>query len=147
MLMAPLKPHNAEGALAMLVESEMTSQEFGRGPPVFKSAALESTKEGRTDAFDDADLAVMILQALTVMAARSKRHQADLTAALAGAEIDADTSRVRNALRLLRAQGAIENLVPLSDGGLLLSVTQRSAHRHGPTTDWLALDQLDSAAD
>jgi hypothetical protein len=54
---------------------------------------------------------------------------------------------VRTALRLLCAQGAIENLVPLSDGGLLLSVTQQSSVRRGPVTDWLALDQLDAAAE
>ena len=103
--------------------------------------------DSRVDAFDDADLAVMILQALTTMAARSKRHQADLTAALKGADIAAEPPRVRTALRLLCAQGAIENLVPLSDGGLLLQVTQASSARRGPVTDWLALDQLEAAAD
>ncbi len=54
---------------------------------------------------------------------------------------------MRTALRLLCAQGAIENLVPLSDGGLLLQVTQASSARRGPVTDWLALDQLEAAAD
>jgi hypothetical protein len=103
--------------------------------------------DSRADAFNDADLAVVILQALSTMAARSKRHQADLTAALKGADIAPDPRRVRTALRLLCAQGAIENLVPLSDGGLLLQVTHPSSARRGPVTDWLALDEFDAAAD
>jgi len=100
----------------------------------------------RSASFDDADFAVVLLQALTVMAARSKRRQADLMAALRGADITAELPRLRNALRLLQAQGAIENLVPLSDGGLLLSVTQHAAERAGPPPQWLPLDQLDATA-
>ncbi len=97
---------------------------------------------GRTAELDDADFAVVVLQALTTMASRSKRRQADLTAALRGADIEADASRVRIALKSLRAFGAIEKLVPLSDGGLLLSVTQKAIERVGPAHDWLAVDEL-----
>ena len=101
---------------------------------------------GRATDLEDADFAVVLLQALNNMAARSKRRQADLNAALRGADIIVDPSRVRAALRLLQAQGAIENLVPLSDGGLLLSVTQKAAERAIPPPQWLPLDQLDATA-
>ncbi len=97
--------------------------------------------------FNDADFAVVLLQALTTMAARSKRRQADLTAALRGADIAPDPGRLRNALKLLYMQGAIENLVPLSDGGLLLSVTQYPAERAGSLPHWLPLDVLDITGD
>jgi hypothetical protein len=97
--------------------------------------------------FDDADFAVILLQALTTMAARSKRRQADLTAALRGADIAADPARVRGALKLLQSRGAIENLVPLSDGGLLLSVTHYASGRASTAPQWLPLDQLDATAD
>lgn len=101
----------------------------------------------RGAAFDDADFAVVLLQALTNMAARSKRRQADLIAALRGADIAQDQGRVRNALKLLYMQGAIDNLVPLSDGGLLLSVTQYAPERTGSLSQWLPLDVLDATAE
>jgi hypothetical protein len=110
------------------------------------NAAAAGPPPGRGSEWEDADFAVVLLQALTNMAARSKRRQADLTAALRGADIAADPARVRTALKMLRAQGAIENLVPLSDGGLLLSVTQKATERPGPLPQWLPLDELDATA-
>ena len=107
---------------------------------------LEDIVASRADDFDDADFAVVLLHALVSMAERSKRRQADLTAALRGAAITADPMRVRAALQLLQMQGAIENLVPLSDGGLLLSVTQRVNGHAGAAPQWLSLDQLDETA-
>ncbi len=101
----------------------------------------------RVDDLDDADFAVVLLQALTRMAVRSKRRQADLVAALRGAQIVAEPARVRSALKILRAQGAIEGLVPLSDGGLLLSVTQKGSGRASPAPQWLPLEDLDVTAD
>jgi len=98
---------------------------------------------GRDAEWDDADFAVVLLQALTTMAVRSKRRQADLTAALRGANLTADPNRVRAALRLLQEQGAIEHLVPLSDGGLLLTVVLKRADHAGPAPHWMPLDQLD----
>ena len=75
------------------------------------------------------------------MASRSKRRQADLVAALRGAKLPAEPRRVRAALRMLQAQGAIENLVPLSDGGLLLSVTQAVSAQFGGISQWLLPDE------
>jgi hypothetical protein len=100
----------------------------------------------RVDGMDDADFAIVLLQALTRMAARSKRCQADLTAALRGADIVTEPSRVRSALKILRAAGAIDNLVPLSDGGLLLSVTQTGSGLPGAPPEWLPLEDLDATA-
>jgi hypothetical protein len=85
------------------------------------------------------DFTALLLHALLEMAGRSKRRQADLTAALHGAGLPADPPRVRAALRILRRQGCIEKLVPLSDGGLLLSVTPRAMDRLGPAPGWLPL--------
>ena len=96
------------------------------GTPAYSAARL-----------DDADFAVVLLTALTNMAARSKRRQADLAAALRGADIVAEPRRLRAALRLLQAQGAIENLVPLSDGGLLLTVTHAANDPFGDIAKWL----------
>jgi hypothetical protein len=119
----------------------------GPGPQPLGNAELAPPRPARGADLDDADFAVVLLQALTNMAARSKRRQADLSAALYGADIVVDPSRVRSALKLLQAQGAIENLVPLSDGGLLLSVTLKATERPIPAPQWLPLDQLDATAD
>ena len=91
---------------------------------------------------EDADFAALLLMALTDMAARSKQGQADLVAALRGAGLVAEPRRVRAALRLLQSHGAIENLVPLSDGGLLLSVTQAASEQFGSVSQWLPLDDI-----
>ena len=89
----------------------------------------------------DAPFTAALLQALIDMAARSTRSQADLTAALRGAGLAEDAPRVRAALRLFQAEGLVETLVPLSDGGLLLTVTRRAADRLVPGTDWLKLNE------
>lgn len=93
------------------------------------------------DADDDAAaFAERLLIALSAMAARSKRGQADLTAVLCAAGIPADPGRVRAALGRLQAQGCVQNLVPLSDGGMLLSVTPNGG-RFGSESQWLPVNQ------
>ena len=89
------------------------------------------------------EFAATLLRALVDMAGRSKRRQADLTAALRGAGMPADPARVRGALRRLQQQRCIENLVPLSDGGLLLSVTTAAIERLGGASEWLPLGAED----
>ena len=91
------------------------------------------------DALAEEDFAAVLLRALIDMAARSKRRQADLMAALRGAGLPVDPESVRAALRTLRRQGCIENLVPLTDGGLLLSITTSAIERLGPSPQWLPL--------
>jgi hypothetical protein len=112
----------------------MQNDESGSGPdaPAQPPAALT-----------DEAFAAALLRALVGMAARSKRRQADLTAALRGAGLPAEPARVRAALRLLRQQGCIDNLVPLSDGGLLLSVTATALGRFGTVPRWLPLGDDD----
>jgi hypothetical protein len=89
----------------------------------------------------DEAFADRLLQALVAMALRSTRRQADLSAAMHGAGLPPDPARVRAALRLLQADGCIENLVPLSDGGLLLSVTRTALDRAHPRAPWLPLGE------
>ncbi len=92
---------------------------------------------------EEAEFAAQLLRALVEMAARSQRRQADVTAALRAAGLPTDSGPVRVALRTLRSQGCIENLVPLSDGGLLLSVTPRAAEQLGELPQWLPLADED----
>lgn len=77
----------------------------------------------------DAEFALLLLLALSTMASRSKRGQADVAAALRGAQLEAEPRRIRTALRRLQAEGAISNLVPLSDGGLLVTVATGAVER------------------
>jgi hypothetical protein len=122
------------------------AQDTGQAPELADVPFAPAAGEGDQDGLDDVDFAVVLLQALTRMAARSKRRQADLVAALRGADIVADPARIRSALKILRAYGAIENLVPLSDGGLLLSVTHKGSDRASPPPQWLPLEELDVTA-
>jgi hypothetical protein len=88
----------------------------------------------------DAEFTEQLLMALAGMAARSKRGQADLTAALRGAGIAAEPPRVRAALRLLHARGAVRNFVPLFDGGLLLSVISKVSEPSTEVSQWLPFE-------
>jgi DNA-binding MarR family transcriptional regulator len=81
-----------------------------------------------------------LLQALAAMAMRSKRRQADLCAALCRARLDTDPRRVTDALRQLERSGCIEHLVPLYDGGVLMSVTSRGIEKLNAGPRWNMLD-------
>jgi hypothetical protein len=79
------------------------------------------------------------------MAQRSPRRQADVAAVLHSAGLVAEPQLVTAALCLLRREGCVTNLVPLADGGLLLTVTGRGSgatHTEGP---WLPLDEADAS--
>jgi hypothetical protein len=76
-----------------------------------------------------ADFAAILLLALTRTAARNRRGQADLAASMQHAELSANSPRVAAALRVLEAQGCVSNLVPMSGGGMLLTVTGRPMGR------------------
>jgi hypothetical protein len=71
----------------------------------------------------DPRLASALLGALAAMAARNRRGEADLFAALRGAGLTIDGGRLEAALAYLRAEGCVTNLVPLSDGDMLMKVT------------------------
>jgi hypothetical protein len=81
-----------------------------------------------------------LLAALATMAIRSKRRQADLSAALCRAGLDRDPTRVTDALRHLEQTGCIEHLVPLYDGGVLMSVTSRGIEKLSAAPRWTMLD-------
>jgi hypothetical protein len=95
-----------------------------------------------TDADSNADagaveFAARLLTALTAMAARSGRHQAEVGTALHCGGLPVDPPRVRAALRLLESEGCISNFVPLSDGGLLLTATGRALGWRDKISPWL----------
>lgn len=109
------------------------------GAGVAEMAGQPAAKLHDAGALADEAFAAVLLRALVAMAVRSQRRQADLIAALRGAGLEAEPVRVRTALGLLRKQGCIENLVPLSDGGVLLSVTAAAIDRLGVRPRWLPL--------
>lgn len=86
------------------------------------------------------ELEVSLLAALSAMALRSKRRQADLSAALRRAGLTASRDAVSAALRALQAAGCIENLVPLYDGGMIVSVTSRGIEHLNDGPCWTKMD-------
>ncbi len=72
-----------------------------------------------------AGFARSLLRALRAAAAEHPRRQADLAAALREAGLPNDEARLVPALRLLTDSGCVANLMPLADGGVLLTVTGR----------------------
>jgi hypothetical protein len=91
---------------------------MGQSTPI--TARPEQTAEPDADSLQ---FAARLLQALADMASRSRRREADLTAAMHKAGLAAELAQVNAALLLLQRQDCIKNLLPLSDGGLLLTVT------------------------
>lgn len=72
---------------------------------------------------DVGKLASALLRGLVTMALTSKRRQADVPAVLLRAGIAARPEQVDAAIAHLRNEGWIDTLVPMYDGGLLVSVT------------------------
>lgn len=93
------------------------------------------------DGGGNADFATALLRALNDMAVRSQRRQADVMAAMRGAGLDLEPQQVQAALRRLQEDGCVNNLVPLSDGGLLLTVTPRGMEHYEVQTLWLPVDE------
>jgi PAS domain S-box-containing protein len=87
-----------------------------------------------------ADFAAQVLCALSDMSARSHRHQADFAAALRGAALPLNSPLLKPALQLLQVQGCVTNLLLLSDGGLLLTVTRQCMQPTAAAAHWLPLD-------
>lgn len=67
--------------------------------------------------FDDA-----LFRALVAMAMKSPRFQADVHAAMRHANLRARPASLAAALQRLEDAGRVSQLIPLSDGGLLISV-------------------------
>jgi hypothetical protein len=87
------------------------------------------------------DFASRVLRAVTNMAARSRRSEADLVAALQAAGLPIDVAGVRTALQLLQDLGCVRRLVPLSDGGLLLTVTGHAMQLSDEPSPWLSVPE------
>lgn len=92
------------------------------------------------DAAIVANFAAAVLRALSEMAARSHRREADVAAALRGAKLPFDPSLLKGALQLLQAKGCVGKLVPLSDGGLLLTVKRQTLQPVDVPQRWLPFD-------
>lgn len=90
------------------------------------TAQMPLTEVAMTDlrAFEDA-----LLAALATMAVRSHRRQADLGIAVRRAALMAGPERIHRALLNLEHDGCVDQVVPLTDGGVLVSVTGRGIER------------------
>lgn len=116
------EPETAYARMARAADADPGAAMAAQRAPMSAVGPTEFALSGGVRNFGESDFAGQLLDALRAMADRSKRRQADVLAALRGAGITAESRQVRAALRVLQAQGDIENLVPLSDGGLLLTV-------------------------
>lgn len=100
-------------------------------PPLALVAAAVAAPDEPTRAADPR-LRLSLLKALAAMAIRSKRRQADLAVALRRSGITQPREGIAAALIDLLDNGLIDDLILLSDGGLLLSVTSLGIERlHG----------------
>jgi len=81
-----------------------------------------------------------LLRALATMAVRSKRRQADLSAALRRGGLTSESAQISTALRALELAGFIEHIVPLYDGGMLMSVTSRGIEQLHVMPRWARFD-------
>lgn len=88
----------------------------GREPsPVGNNVNAPAAIEPRD--FDEA-----LFRALYAMAIKSPRFQADVHAAMRYARLSAHPTGLSAALQRLEVAGRVSNLIPLSDGGLLITV-------------------------
>lgn len=123
-------PAHSRNHLSLSPHDEASGEASEVGPRVAPPAAERPT----------ADLVEALLAALTAMAVRSPRRQADLAVALRRSGIEAAASSIRQALESLEADGCIEQLVPLTDGGLLMQVTAHGIDRLSQTSRRYVLD-------
>lgn len=102
-----------------------------------RSAEVDTISDA---AMEQSDLQAQLLAALSTMALRSKRRQADLTAALRRSGLNASREMVSAALCELEASGCIEHMVPLYDGGMIVSVTSRGIEHLNAGPCWTKMD-------
>ncbi len=79
----------------------------------------------------DAELVTTTLVALATMARSSQRRQSDVHAAMRRGGISLSAERQKAVLKELQVTGMISQLIPLGDGGLLLTVTHVGMMRAG----------------
>lgn len=123
-----------------VMEIDTTSADFIGYLPALHNDQHETSADIAEYEAHEAAFTDQLLGALATMAVRSKRRQADLCAALRRAGLDHNPERVTDALRRLEQDGCIEQLVPLYDGGVLMSVTSRGIEKLGAGPRWTMLD-------
>lgn len=105
-------------------------------PASLSPDAAQAGPAGRVDI----DFVDALLAALTEMAVRSPRRQADLAVALRRSGLEAPEEMLGAALELLEQDGCVENMVQLADGGVLLSVTAHGIEYLSQTSRRYVLD-------
>jgi len=98
------------------------------------------TSKKHVDREDVSVFAARLLDSLTGMAARDRRREADVAAALLSVGIPASHALVPAALRFLYDKGCVTNMLALSDGGLLLTVTGVPIDPGAHMSPWLPSD-------
>ena len=107
----------------------------------FHDATGDAAVVGPSDYSAD-DLRETLLAALVVLASKSKRRQADLSAALRRMNLPVTADQVMAALDKLREEGCVQDWMPLYDGGMLVSVTNRGMDQTGRIGSWRFLKQI-----
>ncbi len=123
--------------LAFAQDDGFQMSEIGESTDTASHSGRDYVEEMGSQDFRDA-----LLESLVTMASKSKRRQADLSAALRRAEINATVEQVRDAVAQLQSGGCIRELVPLYDGGLLVTVTNMGMDRSSRNPHWRFLDKL-----
>jgi hypothetical protein len=108
----------------------------GRPSPETTSARVVS------DDYTAEDLCDTLLAAMVILAAKSKRRQADLSAALRRMNLPVTAEQIMAALHKLREEGCVQDWVPLYDGGMLVSITNRGMDETGRIGSWRFLEQI-----
>lgn len=85
---------------------------------------------------------IRLLTALADMAGRSTRVQADLDAAIRQGNLALSDDQVSIALVALQSHGYVEQIVPLGDGGTLVSITPAGTELVRATRRRAAFDQI-----
>ncbi len=124
-----------------MLEREHDQRAFGADNTASGSLADDGDL-GHMDGMDRDNLCDSLLESFVIMASKSKRRQADLSAALRRSGLKATAEEVRDALRQLEAAGCIREIVPLYDGGMLMTVTNMGMDRTGRNPHWRFLDKL-----
>jgi hypothetical protein len=105
---------------------------IGLGRPDDRPRAQRRRDSGAAPGEDLAmDGVTSVLRALAAMARSSRRHEADVQSAIRGAGLTLSPDQQDQALRELVDSACIDRIVPLVDGGILLSVTAEGMSRAG----------------
>ncbi len=97
-----------------------------------------SDADFRLDILDDDELPYALLAALVAMARKNARFQADVDAAVKRRGILASPGRLKQALTCLKDAKLLERLIPLYDGGMLVTPTNAAMDTIGGGLSWLS---------